>query len=366
MSWRADVAADGVTITNDTLTSQLLTWRWLRDHSEDPISFNHDTRQRRINALGDAPERARGAAITDGPDGDVLELTWSDQPDSTWITMATLERLIDPQPAAIAVPWSGPDAVSLTNQPVTDVLDDDDALATWLRDLATWGVARLSDFDGTHAQADALTNRIGYARTTIFGSLWDLASDIDAHDDTAYTQSFLAPHTDGTYSHDAPGLQMFCCSDRTGTGGESIIVDGRAIADDLQRSHPEHFELLTSVNVPAHYIEPGVELRASRPALRLDAQGQFEQISLNNYDRSPMLLPGDEMAHFYEAYGTLQRMADDPSRWLSIRLEAGDVLINDNWRVLHGRQAYTGERRFVGCYLNHEDFESRCRTLGVL
>ena len=232
-----------------------------------------------------------------------------------------------------------------------------------MQDLATWGVAKLSGFDGTHEQVNAIVKRIGYPRSTIFGALWDLASDIADHDDTAYTESFLAPHTDGTYSHDAPGLQMFCCTDRSGSGGESIIVDGFAIADQIRSDWPDLFEVLTTVDVPAHYLEPGVELRAARPPIRLDAAGNVAQVSLNNYDRSPMLLPPAEMDRFYEAYGLLQSLADDESRWLSIRLETGDVLINDNWRVLHGRQAYTGERRFIGCYLNHEDFESRLRTL---
>ena len=90
---------------------------------------------------------------------------------------------------------------------------------------------------------------------------------------------------------------------------------------------------------------------------------QVVQISLNHYDRSPMLLPHDEMNAFYRAYGRLRDLANDRARWLSIRLEPGDVLINDNWRVLHGRNAYTGARRFIGCYLNHEDFESKIRLL---
>jgi trimethyllysine dioxygenase len=37
----------------------------------------------------------------------------------------------------------------------------------------------------------------------------------------------------------------------------------------------------------------------------------------------------------------------------------------DNWRVLHGRAAYTGHRHLCGAYLNHEDYESRRRLLSV-
>ena len=44
-------------------------------------------------------------------------------------------------------------------------------------------------------------------------------------------------------------------------------------------------------------------------------------------------------------------------------LRPGDALLFDNWRVLHGRLAYTGKRTLCGAYLNHEDFESRLRLL---
>ena len=158
---------------------------------------------------------------------------------------------------------------------------------------------------------------------------------------------------------------MFCCLDRTGTGGESVVVDAFAIAETLRTDFPDDFEILTTISVPGHYIEPGVELRASRPSIRLDDAGTVVQVSMNNYDRSPMHLPPGQMQAFYRAYGRLHDLANDRARWASIRLERGDVLINDNWRVLHGREAYTGARHFVGCYLNHEDFESRYRTLGI-
>lgn len=343
-----------------------LSWRWVRDHGEDPASFNHKTRQRQIDVvLGAEPlpaDEVSQRAVEGLP---VIALNWPEAPHATWISESTIVTLMSERSASTAQLWSSPEEVSLSWGEVDRVLVDDGALTGWLSDLSRFGVAALRGFVGGHDAVVDLTNRIGYPRSTIFGATWDLASDIDAHDDTAYGESFLEPHTDGTYSHDAPGLQMFCCIERSGTGGESTVVDGFAIAADLRRHHPDDFELLTRVSVPAHYIEAGVELRASRPAIRLGHDGQVVQVSLNHYDRSPMLLPHAEMDAFYRAYRRLRELANDPARWLSIRLEPGDVLINDNWRVLHGRNAYSGARRFIGCYLNREDFESRCRTLGV-
>jgi trimethyllysine dioxygenase len=44
-------------------------------------------------------------------------------------------------------------------------------------------------------------------------------------------------------------------------------------------------------------------------------------------------------------------------------LRPGEALLFDNWRVLHGRAAFTGDRRMCGGYLNREDVESRLRQL---
>jgi len=343
-----------------------LSWRWVRDHGEDESSFDPATKQRRVYALDmNAPSAALQATLDSVGDTPVVSFAWPNTSDQTWISQATITSLLADTPADSATPWHQATDTAATKGDVSAVLADDVALAAWVRDIDAYGFGLLGGFAGGHEEAAALAARIGLPASTIFGTTWDLASDVDAHDDTAYTQTFLAPHTDGTYMHHAPGLQMFCCIERNGTGGESVTVDGFALAETLRAEYPDDFEVLTSISVPGHYIEPGVELRTSRPAIRLDDQGAVVQVSMNNYDRSPMLLPAAQMDAFYRAYGRLHELANDRSRWHSIRLEAGDVLINDNWRVLHGRESYTGGRRFVGCYLNHSDLESRIRTLAV-
>jgi len=43
----------------------------------------------------------------------------------------------------------------------------------------------------------------------------------------------------------------------------------------------------------------------------------------------------------------------------------GRMLVFDNWRCLHGRTAFTGDRKFTGCYTNHEDLEGAYRIAGL-
>ncbi len=50
----------------------------------------------------------------------------------------------------------------------------------------------------------------------------------------------------------------------------------------------------------------------------------------------------------------------------SVRISWDDSdLVFDNWRVLHGRSAFTGERRMCGAYISRDAFRSRYLTTNV-
>jgi trimethyllysine dioxygenase len=140
------------------------------------------------------------------------------------------------------------------------------------------------------------------------------------------------------------------------------LVDGFRIADELRAADPEAYETLSSVEVTGHYIGDGAHLMARRPVFRHD-KGRLVQVTFNNYDRAPFRLPDAEMREFYRALKAFEALANDARLQWRHPLRPGEVLLFDNWRVLHGRAAYHGERRLCGAYLNREDFESRLRIL---
>ena len=86
--------------------------------------------------------------------------------------------------------------------------------------------------------------------------MWTLSSELQPHADTAYSPGFLGPHTDSTYCQDAPGMLLFCCTEREGEGGESLLVDGFAAAGDMREEDPDAFTTLTSVPVKARCAHP--------------------------------------------------------------------------------------------------------------
>ena len=55
-----------------------------------------------------------------------------------------------------------------------------------------------------------------------------------------------------------------------------------------------------------------------------------------------------------------------PSYQWRYQLQAGQMLIFDNWRILHGRGAFEGKRKMAGAYINREDFMSALRKNHLL
>jgi trimethyllysine dioxygenase len=349
---------------SDAVTSEY-PWLWLRDHAHDAATLHPITQQRQLYTAGVAPDLRGAAARIDGND---VEVTWVDDTPPSKLPIEFLARFRQPRPARAAVEvdrvlWDG--ALIADQWPTVayrSVIDGDDGIAEWLGQVATYGFCIV---EGTPVTVDAsqeLIRRVGYIRETIFGGFWDFQADLSKAD-TAYTNLELLPHTDGTYSHDAPGLQLLHCLAFDGTGGESTMVDGFRIADELRRDEPDHYEVLSTVAVPGQYIGDGSHLVAARPVFRHDETGALVQVSFNNADRAPFLLPADEMSHFYDAMRAFEVRANDHRmQWRRV-LAPGSAMLFDNWRVLHGRTSYTGHRHLCGGYVNREDYESRLRMV---
>jgi trimethyllysine dioxygenase len=360
---RLDVSDDVLEVRwEDGLTSAY-PWLWLRDHAHDDATLHPVTQQRQLFTAGVAPGLRGVAAHAVGDD---VSVTWNDATPPSRLPIEFLARFRQPRPARAAVDiervlWDA-DVIAehWPTVPYESVIDGDDGVADWLRHVACYGFCIVEGTPATVEASQHLIRRVGYIRETIFGGFWDFQADLSKAD-TAYTNLELLPHTDGTYSHDAPGLQLLHCLAFDGTGGDSTMVDGFRIADDLRREEPDHYDVLSTVAVPGQYIGDGSHLVAARPSFRHDETGVLVQVSFNNADRAPFLLPADEMIRFYDAMRAFEvRVNDHRMQWRRV-LSPGSAMLFDNWRVLHGRTSYTGHRHLCGGYVNREDFESRLR-----
>jgi trimethyllysine dioxygenase len=225
------------------------------------------------------------------------------------------------------------------------------------------------------------------------GGFYDFTSDLTMKD-MAYTSLALGAHTDTTYFSDPAGLQMFhLLSHIEGTGGVSLLVDGFNAAHRLRQESPESWDILASVPILWHASgNEGITITPSHrfPVLNVNNAAKSNQgivslfqIRWNNDDRGlvPVFEDGlDTAAKWYEAARNFDEILknDDMQYWA--QLQPGRPLIFDNWRVLHGRSAFSGKRRMCGGYsksisspplertselnysVNHDDFISRWRN----
>jgi trimethyllysine dioxygenase len=344
---------------------------WLRDHCPCPACLHPDTRQRLSDSFVAADVAARRISLA--ANDPALEIEWGEKNgthvsrfESAWLRAATrLDRAADEpretwDDAALGAATPQVDYAAL----MAPGAAGERVLKDWLEQIERLGFAFVEGVPATPDATQAVARRAAYIRETIFGGYYDFTANLE-HKDTAYTSMAIGPHTDGTYSFDAPGYQMFHCLGLDCTGGDSVLVDGFKIAAIMQAEMPELYRVLTEVEVTGQYIdhEKGIHLMARRPVFRLDSAGRLVQVSYNPLDRAPIFLPDAELKAFYQAYGAFARLAGEPRLQYRRRLEPGSLVLFDNWRLLHARDAYQGYRRLSGAYLNKEDVESRLRVL---
>jgi trimethyllysine dioxygenase len=343
---------DGVTTTYP--------WIWLRDHAHDEATFHPITMQRNIHTASIA--RDITASEVKANDGE-LAIEWSTGDRST-LPVSFLERFRTPATANVSlgidpVLW---DADTIGQGPRTSydaIMHSDEGMLEWMTNLITYGYGLAVGVPATGEATKELLEKIAYIRRSIFGGFWEFEADMSKAD-TAYTNIELLSHTDATYSNDAP-VQLLHCLYFEGTGGESTIADSFRVAEELRKENPRYYEVLSTVLIPGQYIGDGSHLMAMRPLLRHDHEGKLVQVSFNNADRAPFLLPADEMVEFYDALRAFDRLSNEHRLQWRHQLEPGEAMLFDNWRVMHGRASYAGGRKLCGAYLNHEDVESRVR-----
>ncbi len=84
-------------------------------------------------------------------------------------------------------------------------------------------------------------------------------------------------------------------------------------------------------------------------------------------DRAPLSsVPQSEVGTWYQHMRTMARLVRQEENEYRFRLSPGTVMIIDNWRLLHGRASYQGERVLRGCYYSRSDFMSKARHYGII
>jgi len=148
----------------------------------------------------------------------------------------------------------------------------------------------------------------------------------------AFTDSFLALHTDGSSMPYPATLVVLWCEQPAEEGGTSLFVDGKRLYQVLAKEHPEILRVLTT---PQSALFAGAKTPLYSSVFSMSDDGtvciRFRYDHLGYY--TPPVC--DVLPTFLALFKSLM---------ISFTLEKHQGYIIQNGRWLHGRTAFRGER----------------------
>ncbi|XP_026175390.1 gamma-butyrobetaine dioxygenase [Mastacembelus armatus] len=356
----------------------LYPFTWLRDNCQCPLCTLQSAQARKL-LMADLDIHA-GVDIVEVTNDNKVSVVWPDQHSSVFDSEWLKKRCFSPAARQALQEelflneryyWDSTLRVPTANY--QEVLHDDKAALAWLLALRRVGIVYLTGAPAEQGQVARLAERIGYLRLTFYGHTWQV-QDKNMANNVAYTSGKLSQHTDYPALHFAPGVQFLHCINQAMEGGESEVVDGFHMAEQLQREDPEAFKTLTSLLVD--FTDTGTDycdfmLQSKKCIIDVDAEGRVARINYNNATRDSVLdLPLHQVQPFYRALKAFVDIMNRPENIVTYKMEPGDVVTFDNWRLLHGRRSYISRpdkpRHLEGAYLDWDEVMSRLRILRKL
>jgi alpha-ketoglutarate-dependent taurine dioxygenase len=195
----------------------------------------------------------------------------------------------------------------------------------------------------THIRADA-NGLVGISPDTIVNREWEKFRS-EYHG--VSTEEFL-PHTDGSYLHGLvhqgdkyiellpPKMLLLQCWQSAESGGANLLIDGQLVYQDLARTNPSDAKILSTKGCVTYCR---------------DDQIAFDCAVFQPLPDGTMMLRFRYDATAYvadwavEAFHALQRNYFGNARYQSrLSLTPGQILVVDNYRMLHGRDAFSSSQ----------------------
>lgn len=338
---------------------------WLRDNC--PADRDARTGQRVVD-IADLPEDPSIGAVSQNSNAAVL-ITWRGEPKSSWFPLEWLREHCycdehrKSRRRARAV-WRADQNSEFLWMEYGEPVASRRARASWLRAIADQGIAFLRGVPCQEGQVLEVARFAGYVRETNYGRVFDVRSVANPNN-LAYSDRGLGVHTDNPYRDPVPGLQILHCLQASEDGGESLFVDGFAVAGELRAQDQQAFDTLARAPVSFAFRDDYADLCAERRLLELNPEGDLVAVHYNSRSIRPVSLPSEELPLFYQAYRAFALLLRDPKFEFRVTLRSGDLVAFDNWRVLHGRTAFSAAagRWLQGCYV---DWDGLMSNLAVL
>uniref|UniRef100_A0A8C6Y4T6 gamma-butyrobetaine dioxygenase n=1 Tax=Naja naja TaxID=35670 RepID=A0A8C6Y4T6_NAJNA len=349
---------------------------WLRDNCQCPGCFLHSAKARKLLLENlDINIEVKDVILTEQKKK--VNIVWPDDHTSEFEAEWLKKRCFSDQARAKAQEelflserqYWGSD-LELPTMDFEEVLHSDESAYKWLVTLKKVGIVLLTGAAIKQGEILKLGQRIGFLRLTFYGPTWQVQDKLDANN-VAYTTEKLSFHTDYPVLQFPPGIQFLHCIEQTSTGGESEVVDGFHVANRFKEQNPYAFKILTSTFVD--FTDIGVDycdfaMQAKQRIIDVDEKGQVVRINFNNATRDTIFdIPAEKVKPFYAALKDYVGLLNSTDYKYSYKMKPGDIVVFDNWRLLHGRQSYQAgaeiSRHLEGAYADWDVVMSRLRIL---
>ena len=166
-------------------------------------------------------------------------------------------------------------------------------------------------------------------------------------------------HTDGAYDATPPPLLALQCVVAASTGGESVAVSSQGLVDHIAAVDPDAYRALAQ---PAAMTVERADQRDTKPVV-------------GDVDGTPLVVWRDDHTSTYaedadtvRAVALVREYLSDPANVLRFLLQPNQIMLLDNWAILHGRTAFEeGDERLLHRinYLADSGFARDRLVLGV-
>ena len=193
-------------------------------------------------------------------------------------------------------------------------------------------------------------------RDSSLGLIFDVKLDPAGYN-IAFTAEEVPPHNDNAQYTHPPSGQVLAMLVNEAEGGNSVVVDGWSVLDRLCREHPEAIDVLSRVEVGFRQYSTEADAFTRAPLVVRDRADRFVHLRFSNQLMQPLAFDDADLAAWYEAYRLLGAAIADTANHVSFRLNAGDTLFVNGYRVLHARTAYQpdGPRHLQDVYFEMDD-----------
>ncbi len=361
------VSSHGSSLTAFWADGGRSTWPaiWLRDQCQC-ARCRHPSGQR-LFEIGDLPANPEIAQAVVG--SGTLTLDWRDAHRSeftaSWLADHDLSDEARAGRAKLPILWGKEIEKKLPEGDWQVIARDPAAELRWLEAYHAHGFGLLRNVPAEPGQVAQVGDHLGFVRTTNYGKLFDVISVPDPNN-LANTALGLGVHSDNPYRDPTPGVQLLHCLESEAPGGDTLLVDGFAAAEQLRAEAPDHFEMLLRVPASFRFADKSADLSTRTPLISVDDEGRIIAVHFNNRSFAGIDAAAELVEPWYAAYRAFAAILKRPEREAIFRLGPGDLVVMQNERALHGRTAFDpnkGRRRLQGCYVDTDGMESRMRVL---